>query len=187
MMQTAVVDAAWPVMGAIRWSREYHAQLATPLRIVDVMTGHAVMLGIRVSVCAAAFAAVLAVLGLIDSAAGLLCVPAAVLTGLAFACPTMALTAATRTDQSLVLLLRFVVVPLFLISGTFFPVAQLPVVLQAVVWACPLWHGVELCRDATSAMVTLPWWAVAGHIGYLLLWTVGGWFVARAAFIRRLP
>ena len=46
--------------------------------------------------------------------------------------------------------MRFLILPMFLFSGTFFPLSQLPTWLQAVAWVSPLWHGVELCRSATT-------------------------------------
>jgi lipooligosaccharide transport system permease protein len=70
-----------------------------------------------------------------------------VLTGLAFATPIMAFTATQRTPDKFATLFRFGVTPLFLFSGTFFPIESLPSFLQPVAWLSPLWHGVDLCRQ----------------------------------------
>jgi len=85
--------------------------------------------------------------GASKSALVVLAVPSAVLTGLAFATPIMAFTATQRTPDRFATLFRFGVTPLFLFSGTFFPIESLPAVIQPIAWLSPLWHGVELCRE----------------------------------------
>ncbi|MDP2658093.1 MAG: ABC transporter permease, partial [Candidatus Deferrimicrobium sp.] len=66
--------------------------------------------------------------------------------GMAFAGIVTAYTARLKDEQGLSSLFRFGITPLFLFSGTFFPVTQLPGWLQPVAYATPLWHGVSLCR-----------------------------------------
>jgi lipooligosaccharide transport system permease protein len=113
-----------------------------------------------------------------------LAVPAAVLTGLAFAVPTFALSARLENDNGFSILFRFVVTPLMLFSGTFFPIDQLPVWMQPLAWVTPLWHGVELCRDAATG--TAPGWLGLAHLAVLLVYVGVGWVLARASFTRRL-
>ncbi len=88
----------------------------------------------------------MAAFGIVPSPWALLAFPAAILTGAAFAAPVMAFSATRDTDQSFVVLYRFGIVPLFLFSGTFFPVSQLPGWLQVVARCTPLYQGVTLCR-----------------------------------------
>jgi lipooligosaccharide transport system permease protein len=81
-------------------------------------------------------------------------------------------------------LFRFVVMPMTLFAGTFFPVAQLPAWVRPFAWVTPLWHGTELSRGA--AFGDLPLLAAAGHVAYLLaLLAIGTWFGVRT-FTRRL-
>jgi lipooligosaccharide transport system permease protein len=82
------------------------------------------------------------------------------------------------------MLFRFGIVPMFLFSGTFFPVSQLPDWLEPVAWAVPLWHGVDLCR--ALALGTPGVGSALVHVGYLVLWAVVGFVVARSTFERRL-
>jgi lipooligosaccharide transport system permease protein len=77
-----------------------------------------------------------------------------VLTGLAFATPMMAFTATQRTPDKFATLFRFGVTPLFLFSGTFFPIESLPSFLQPIAWLSPLWHGVDLSRALMLGTVT---------------------------------
>jgi lipooligosaccharide transport system permease protein len=112
-----------------------------------------------------------------------LALPAAILTGLAFAAPVMAFTGRVETEESFAMLYRFGVVPLFLFSGTFFPISQLPAWLQGLAWASPLWHGVDLCRDLVLDQLE---WLDLLHVGYLAVLLVVGLWLADRSFRRRL-
>jgi lipooligosaccharide transport system permease protein len=82
------------------------------------------------------------------------------------------------------MLFRFVVTPMFLFSGTFYPIDQLPRWGQWLAYVSPLWHGTELARDAAiGGLSLLP---VLGHLAYLLLWLVVGVSLARWRFRVRL-
>jgi len=73
-------------------------------------------------------------------------IPVAVLTGMSFAAPIAAFSATQRTPNRFNVIFRFGITPLFLFSGTFFPIESLPGFLQPVAWLSPLWHGVDLTR-----------------------------------------
>jgi lipooligosaccharide transport system permease protein len=73
-------------------------------------------------------------------------IPVAVLTGMAFGAPIAAYSATQRTPNKFNVIFRFGITPLFLFSGTFFPIESLPGFLQPVAWLSPLWHGVDLTR-----------------------------------------
>jgi lipooligosaccharide transport system permease protein len=120
---------------------------ATPIRPADIVYGNVAWIALRLSLVGAVFAIVIVAFGASKSALVVLAVPSAVLTGLAFATPIMAFTATQRTPDRFATLFRFGVTPLFLFSGTFFPIESLPSFLQPVAWLSPLWHGVELCRE----------------------------------------
>jgi lipooligosaccharide transport system permease protein len=183
-MNTAVGESTYPVLGAIKWFRMYHAMLATPLGVPDVVLGHLAFVLMRVAITSGAFLVVAWLLGAFVSAWSVLAIPVAVLCGMAFATPVFAFAARQDTDSGFALLFRFGVMPMFLFSGTFFPVDQLPPLLQPIAWATPLWHGVELCRAFAFGEVTAAGAAV--NVGYLLLWVVGGYVLALRSFRRRL-
>ena len=116
--------------------------------------------------------------GAVHSAWAIAGVPFAVLIGLAFAAPISALSAWADTEIFNPLF-RFAITPLFLFSGTFFPITRLPRGLREIAYATPLWHGVAEFRDLTLGTPTLGRSAL--HVGYLLVWTaVGVWFARRA-------
>ena len=110
--------------------------------------------------------------------------PAAVLTGGAFAVPVMAFSATQETDQSFVVIYRFAIVPLFLFSGTFFPISQLPGWLQLVARCTPLYQGVSLCRSLVLGRISVT--GDLGHGLYLVAMAVLGVLAARDSYRRRL-
>lgn len=183
-MQSAVGESTFTVMGAVKWQRQYHAMLAAPLRVVDVLLGHLAYVALRVAIAASVFLVVAAALGAITTPAALLTLPVAVLCGMAFAAPIFGFACRQENTIGFAVVFRFIVMPMFLFSGTFFPVSQLPAVLEPVALATPLWHAVELCRDLCLGTASLA--AALGHVGYLLLWVVGGFVVARWSFTKRL-
>jgi lipooligosaccharide transport system permease protein len=80
-------------------------------------------------------------------------------------------------------LYRFAIIPMFLFSGTFFPVSQLPKWLEVVAYCLPLFHGVSLCRDLTLGQVS---WADVGHVAYLCALVGVGYAAGRKTFAKRL-
>jgi lipooligosaccharide transport system permease protein len=183
-MQIGATDAMYPVMGAIKWIRTYFAMLATPLRVDDVLIGHLGWIATRVAIVSAAYLAVIAAFGVVTSPLAVLALPAAVLTGLSFSAPIAAFAATQDGDIAFSTISRFALIPLFLFSGTFFPVSQLPGWLQPLAYATPLYHGVQLCRGLILG--ALPLGSALGDVGYLVGLSAIGLLVARRTFAKRL-
>ena len=179
-MALAAGESMWPVMGGLKWNRGYHGIAATPLEARDIVLGHAVWIAVRSGTAAAAVAAVLALFpdtrswGLAPS------VLVALLVGVSFAMPIMAFSVGAERDGVFPAIQRFIIIPLFLFGGAFYPLSKLPTAVQWVAKVAPLWHGVVVARGFTSGHVDWP--GVAGHLGFVLLWVVAGIVVA----IRRL-
>ena len=184
IMQQATFDSSYPVLGAIKWTKQYHAQLATPLRVRDALAGHILFVAARLALGALVFLGVMSLFGTLHSWWAVLVVPAAVLTGVAFVPAIFAIAATLEDDSGFSLLFRFAIMPMFLFSATFFPISQLPDWLEPVARLVPLWHGVELCRDLTLGRVALL--PDLGHVGYLLLWIGVGFAIALRNFTKRL-
>jgi lipooligosaccharide transport system permease protein len=183
-MQTGAGDGSWPVMAGIKWTKTYHATLATPVGVRDLVVGHLGWVGLRLTFVSVVFVAIMAAFGAVESWVGAAAVVPAVLTGLAFAAATTAYAAYLDSDTGLSTLFRFGIVPMFLFSGTFFPIAQLPDWLEPLAKIVPLWHGVELARGWALGIPTT--WSPLIHIGYLLLWIVAGTLVAFRTFTTKL-
>jgi lipooligosaccharide transport system permease protein len=183
-MQTAVGECTYPVFGSVKWNRTYQAAAASPLRPADIFHGHALFCTLRLVMNCAIFLAVAAAFGAIRSPGALLALPVAVLTGLAFATPIEAWAVTRTRDSSFAIIYRFGMIPMFLFSGTFFPVSQLPSWLRPVAYLTPLWHGVVLCRALTLGVTTAG--AALGHIGYLAALASAGIVAGNRAYRRRL-
>ena len=182
-MQISSFEASWPVLSAIKWDRQYHAMLATPLRIRDVILGHQAYFAFRLILTATVYFVVIAAFGAVESPLGVLAIPVTVLVGLAFTAPLAAWAAHTQTEVSFVAIFRFVILPMFLFSGTFFPISSLPAPLEVLAWFTPLWHGVTLCRDLTLGDVSP---VDLAHVAYLLAFIAVGLVAARFTYTRRL-
>jgi len=183
-MQIASFEASWPVLSAIKWSRQYHAMLASPLRVGDILIGHQAFIAFRMLLTASVYLAAIAAFGAVNSPLGILAVPVAVLVGVAFAAPIAAWGAYTENEASFVAIFRFLILPMFLFSGTFVPIEQLPGVLRLVAYVTPLWHGVDLSRQLTLGDVEV--WSALGHLAYLLSFTAAGLVAAYYSYRRRL-
>ncbi|GAA2028702.1 ABC transporter permease [Catenulispora yoronensis] len=188
-MQTALGESMYPVMGAMKWQKTYHAAIASPLSALDVYLGHLLFIGFRILMNCGVFLGTMALFGAVRAAgpAGLgplLALPAAVLTGLAFAAPVVAWAVTQERDTGFSVVFRFVMIPLFLFSGTFFPVSQLPAMIRPLAYVTPLWHGVDLCRGLALGTATAG--SVLLHVAYLsAVVGAGVWYGART-YRRRL-
>lgn len=178
-MQIAMGEVLWPVMGMIKWNKAYFGMISTPLRVVDVFGAHMGFVLFRVATTVAAFMIALTFFGVYRS--WWLVLPAfgvQLLIGMAFATPFFAVAAKAQRDSMFAIIFRVVVMPLFLFSGAFFPLANLAEPLQWMARATPLWHGVELTR--MCFLDTVHWPMAAVHTAYLAVLTaLGGWWSVR--------
>jgi len=145
-MQTAAFEATFPIMSGLMWSRIFHAMHATPVSPRDITLGNLAWIVARLTLISIVFTIVIVLFGAAESPQIVLAIPAAVLTGMAFAAPIAAFSATQKTINKFNALFRFGIMPLFLFSGTFYPIASLPQPLQVVAWFSPLTHGVHLTR-----------------------------------------
>lgn len=183
-VQMAAGESMWPVLAGVKWIRFYEGVVATPIEPPQVFSGFVLWTSVRTMGSAAVFLAVAAVLGAVSSVAGILAVPIAALCAAAFAAPLAAFSITQESDLAFPVIMRLGILPIFLFSGTFFPISELPAGIRWLAVFSPLWHGVELARDATTGM----WapWADLGHVAALCVFiAIGAWF-GRRNFVRRL-
>ena len=183
-MQIGTNEGSFPVAAGIKWARTYHAVVATPVRVHELFSGLLAWTAARILAAASLFAAVAAVAGAFLSPLAVLTPVAAVFCGLAFAAPMAALAGGVDNHAALTAVFRFALLPIFLFSGTFFPIERLPDWLEPIAWATPLFHGVELCRDlATGHVEALP---TLGHLAYLTAFALAGSVLAVRLISRKL-
>jgi lipooligosaccharide transport system permease protein len=183
-MWVAMGESTYQVLGYIKWNMGYHAMLATPMTVRDVLRGHFLAVAAHLTTATAIFMAVASLFGGFGSVAAVFCLPIAILTGMAFATPIFAFTARQEGDDGFNILFRWVVTPLMLFSGTFFPIEQLPGWMQPIAWVTPLWHGVEACRAVATGAVS--WGPFMGHLLVLAVYAAVGWWLAERSFGKRL-
>lgn len=145
-MQAGAFEATFPIMGGLVWNKVFHAMYATPISPRDVALGNLAWMAIRLALISTVFTVVMVLFGVAASVEVVLAIPAAVLTGMAFAAPIAAFSATQRTPEKFNAVFRFGITPLFLFSGTFYPIESLPAAIQPIAWLSPLWHGVALTR-----------------------------------------
>ena len=179
-MQSAAFEAAFPIMSGLVWSRVFHAMYSTPISGRDIALGNLAWIGARMLLVATVFTAVIVAFGAAASPLIVLAIPAATLTGLAFAAPIMAFSATQRSPEKFNAVFRFGITPLFLFSGTFYPVESLPVFLQPLAWVTPLWHGVSLTRGLSLGTIgENPLLALIHLVVLVGFFGVGTWFAIR--------
>jgi lipooligosaccharide transport system permease protein len=183
-MNTATFESTYPVMAGIRWLKTYVAMVASPLGPAHVALGQLTWVGLRLLLGAVVFGAVMVLFGAVEPLAAVLMLPAALLTGLAFAAPIQAFAALQRNDNPFSALFRFVIIPMFIFSGTFFPVSQLPALVEWVAYLTPLWHGVSLTRGI--ALGTLDPLVALVNVAVLGAFLIVGAWASVAAFGRKL-
>jgi lipooligosaccharide transport system permease protein len=192
LLMTATISVAseeftYPVLGGFKWRRYFYGFNASPLSSSQIATGVVFGATARMVVVAVAYFAFLCLFGAVPNlAAGSFAVLVALLGGLAFGTPLLAYASSIQDDRGqFALVQRFVFMPMFLFSGTFYPLATLPVWLQWIGWVSPLWHATELGRaltygrDESVVMIVV-------HITYLTVLAVGGYLLSRRIFTTRL-
>ena len=160
-MNGAIAESTFNVFFKLNYQKTYDAVLATPLGAGDVALGEIGWAVIRASLYALGFMVVLVVLGLLESPWAVAAVPAATLLAFAFAAVGMAATT--------------FMLPMFLFSGTFYPITSYPPALQLFVSLTPLYQGVALCRALItgavdpSILIHVAYLAVMGLIGLAIV------------------
>lgn len=188
-MQAGASDGAFPVMAGIKWRKSFLGAITTPVSPGDIVLGRFLWAAVRLTVMIGVFAGISVLFGAFRPGPALAAIPPSVLTGLAFLTTVTAFTVTREDETSLSTLFRFGIVPLFLFSGTFFPISRLPAALEPIAYLTPLFHGVELVRKVAlpgvdaSVVTGLPVWA---HLAYLVGMTTLGLVLSTRFLDRRL-
>ena len=179
-MQTASFEATFPIIRGFIWNKVFHAMAATPIAPRDIALGSLLWIAARLTLTSAIFTLVIVLFRAFESPLVVFCIPAAVLTGMAFAGPIAAYSATQKNPNRFATIFRFGITPLFLFSGTFFPVSSLPPALQVVAWLTPLFHGVALTRSLSLGTIGEDPAAAVVHLAYLMTMAgVGAWLATR--------
>lgn len=182
----ATEEFTYPIMLGYKWNPVFSGMSASPIRPGQIIDGIVISVVLRMLLTCALYYVFILLFGAVPDAAGWVGVFVAVLTGVAFGAVVMAYTSTLSEDTGqLAMVMRFVVLPMTLFSGTFFPLAQLPLYLQWIGWVSPLWHGTELARVFSYGYAE-PIWLTVLHVVYLGVLVAVGWTWARRIAVRRL-
>ena len=180
-------ENTYTVMDGFKWHRTYYGPNASPLSSSQLAVGHVLGLTVRTLLTTGIYYLFLLFFGAVPQPAlGWAMIFTALLGGLAFGLPLLALSATLKDDRGqFAMVQRFIVMPLFLFSGTFFPLDSLPLAVRWIGWISPLWHSTELGRGLSYGSPE-PVALTVVHVAYLLVLTAVGMGLARRNFTRRL-
>jgi lipooligosaccharide transport system permease protein len=152
-MNGAVFETIFNIFFKLNYAKTYEGVLATPMGIAEIAIGEMMWALMRAALYAVAMFVIMGVLGLILSPWGLLIVPAALLVAAAFAAAGLAGTSYLRTVNDFDIPMGLIVMPMFLFSGTFFPIDIYPEPIQWLMQINPLYHSISLMRGLSTGIV----------------------------------
>lgn len=182
-MQVATIESSFPVRGAVIWGKQYFSMLATPLRVDDLLAGHLLYVATRAAASAALYLVIIALFGAVHSPLAIFAVPVDVLLALALAGPVSALAISAERDPFNPLF-RFVITPMFLFSGVFYPITQLPHGLRELAFATPLYQAASFVRGLTLGTISAE--SALLRVLYFIVFIAVGIVLARRAYRKKL-
>lgn len=186
-MFAAVVDSLWGAFLRLTQQGTYAAMLATPVRAEDIIAGDILWAATRATMSATVIVIVLALFtpfyDLIESPLVIAVIPNAFLMGLLFASLGMAYVGFVRSISQLTYFFTLIVTPMFWFSGAFFPLDELPSWAEILAWFIPLTHVVDINRGLITGDLQ---WQHLGDLAWLLIVTVGAFWLALRSMRRRL-
>jgi lipooligosaccharide transport system permease protein len=183
VMMSATFESMYSSFSRMHVQRTWEAIMHTPLTLGDVVVGEIVWAGSKAVLSGAAIMLVAGVLGYARFPSMLLALPVVALAGLAFASLAMIVTALAPSYDFFMFYQTLVLTPMLLLSGVFFPLAQLPEPVRQAAMVLPLAHAVELIR---AAMLGRELGGVAVHLAVLAAYAIVPFFVCAVLFRRRL-
>lgn len=185
-VMTASGEFSYPIMDGFKWRRVFYGPHASPLIPQQIASGHIMASTVRFLLQSVVYFVVVALFGASPSPWGWVAAIVATVAALSFGLPLMAYAASIKQDKGqFALVQRFIVMPLFLFSGTFFPLDSLPVAVRWIGWISPVWHGTELGRVFTYGMDQNPLLTIT-HVVYLVATATVGWVLVRRQFVKRM-
>ncbi len=181
VMQGAAGEGTFPVLAGFHWTKRYHAMYATPLTARAIAFGQLAWTVTHTLLVGTIFAVMIVLFGAATTPGIVWSVPIAMLTGVAFSAPISAFMTTQENTEAWTNIWRFGITPLFLFSGTFFPIDRLPDLIRPLAWALPLWHGVDLARALALGTVGQE---PLLHVAHLVILTTMAGIGVWAMFVR---
>jgi len=185
-IQAAMDETTFPTMQGFIWDKSFFSMISTQLMARDIVGGIMIASSIRCTFNTLIYAAVLVAFGAIPLTSVPVLVFAAIFAGISFAAVMLAVTSFVKNDDGFFAIIgRFVLTPMFMFSGTFYPLESLPIYLQWVGWISPVWHATNLGRNLSYGLEVAPW-LLSVHVIFMGALLVIAMVVATRKFASRL-
>jgi lipooligosaccharide transport system permease protein len=182
-MNSATFEALYSAFSRLHVQKTWDAILNTPMSLDDIVLAEVLWAASKSLLSGIAILAIIWVLGLSHSPLTLWIIPLTVLIGLTFGSLGLVMTALAPSFDFFLYYFTLVITPMVLLCGVFFPVAQLPPVLQNVSAVLPLTHAIDLVRPLVAGRT--PQWPGV-HLAVLVAYCVVGFYLALVLTRRRL-
>lgn len=185
-VQGSMDETVFPTLGGFMWEKTFFGIRSTPLSGRQIAIGVFMAAMIRNILTILIYYSILFAFGVMDGPRAWMVIPTAFFAGAAFSAVMLAVAGnAKNEDNFFTFIGRFVIQPMFFLSGTFFPLESMPIYLRWVGWISPLWHSTDLGRYLSYGHST-PGWLIATHIAVLATMIVVGLSLAIRIFEKRL-
>jgi lipooligosaccharide transport system permease protein len=185
-IQSAMDETTFPTMQGFLWDKSFFSMIATQLMGRDIVGGIMIASSIRCIFNTITYGLVLVLFGAIGIESLFVLVVAAIFAGISFAAVMLAVTSFVKQDDGFYAIVgRFVIAPMFMFSGTFYPLESLPIYLQWIGWISPVWHATNLGRNLSYGLEVEPR-LLAVHVMFMGALLVASMIVATKKFNARL-
>ena len=185
-IQAAMDETTFPTMQGFIWDKSFFSMISTQLMGRDIVGGIMIASSVRCILNTVIYEAVLLAFGAITIESVFVLTFSAIFAGISFAAVMLAVTSFVKQDDGFFAIVgRFIIAPMFMFSGTFYPLEGLPIYLQWIGWISPVWHATNLGRNLSYGHPVEPW-LLAVHVLFLGALLVVAMFVATRKFNSRL-
>jgi lipooligosaccharide transport system permease protein len=185
-IQGVMDEVTFPVMEGFNWEKYFFAINSTSINAVQIANGVMIAAILRGVWTVLMYGGILLLFGAIPPSSLVPLMASSLLAGVAWAAAIMAVSANLKNDDGVFAIIgRFIIAPMFLFSGTFYPINLMPIYLQWIGWISPLWHATQLGRIYTIGIVE-PAWLQATHYAYFIVMFVVSMALIYRIFKRRL-
>jgi lipooligosaccharide transport system permease protein len=185
-IQAGQDEVAFPTLSGFIWHKLFVGMRATSLTGGQIADGVLLAAAVRIVLTTTVYWLILWIFGAVDAGTALPLIAVSTFAGVCWGALTLALCARVREPAGYIAIMwRLVIMPMFLFSGTFYPLSTLPLALQWIGWISPLWHATELGRWLSYGAPLEPWQAIVS-VTYLAALGIGGLLLGRRFFESRL-
>ena len=185
-IKAAMDETSFPTLEGFVWNKSFFGMNSTQLTAGQIVDGIMIAAFLRAFLTAGAYLVVLWAFGAVTLESIPMLFLVACFAGLSFGALMLAATSFVKEDDGFfAIVARFIVAPMFLFSGTFYPLEQMPIFLQWIGWISPLWHSTNFARSVSFGL-EVPGWLMIIHVAFLTISLVAGMVIARKQFESRL-